>query len=71
MITAEIDPLMSEGKAVADKLKQAGVRTTHENFDGVSHEFFGMGLVVKDAERAEDLAAKEPKAAFSASPAAR
>lgn len=71
VITAEIDPLMSEGKAVADKLKQAGVRTTYENFDGVSHEFFGMGLVVKDADRAEDLAAKNLKAAFSSSGDAR
>lgn len=71
VITAEIDPLMSEGMAVAEKLKQSGVRTTYENFDGVSHEFFGMGLVVKDAERAGDLAAKELKEAFSENPAAR
>lgn len=65
VITDEIDPLMSEGKQLADKLKQAGVDTTYENFDGVAHEFFGMGLVVKDAERAEDLAAKELKQAFA------
>jgi acetyl esterase len=65
VITAEIDPLMSEGKSLAEKLKQAGVKTTYENFDGVSHEFFGMGAVVKDADRAEEMAVKELKAAFS------
>ncbi|MDB5594204.1 MAG: hypothetical protein JWM36_1165, partial [Hyphomicrobiales bacterium] len=31
---------------------------------GVSHEFFGMGAVVRDADKAEDLAAKQLVEAF-------
>ena len=65
IINAELDPLASDGKMLADKLKAAGVAVTHTQFEGVSHEFFGMGLAVKDAERAEDLAAKALKAALT------
>lgn len=65
VITDSIDPLMSEGKMLADKLKAAGVTTTYRNYEGVTHEFFGMGLVVPEAEAAEDLAAHDLKAAFS------
>ncbi|MDB5642970.1 MAG: hypothetical protein JWN07_2287 [Hyphomicrobiales bacterium] len=69
VITAEIDPLMSEGKLLADKLKSAGVTTTYDNVDGVSHEFFGMAGVVKDADRAQDMAVKTLTAAFGKSAA--
>jgi acetyl esterase/lipase len=65
VITDEIDPLMSEGSTLASKLKQAGVETKHQNFEGATHEFFSMGAVVKDGERAEDLAAKELKDALA------
>ncbi len=65
VITDSIDPLMSEGKMLADKLTAAGVRTTYKNYDGVTHEFFGMGLLVPQAEAAEDLAAQDLKAAFA------
>ncbi len=64
VITDSIDPLMSEGKMLADKLKAAGVTTTYKNYDGVTHEFFGMGAVVPQAEAAEDLAAQDLKASF-------
>jgi acetyl esterase/lipase len=66
VITAEIDPLMSEGKALAEKLKAAGSKVTYQNFEGVTHEFFGMAPVVSDADKAQDLAARELKEAFSA-----
>ena len=66
VITAEIDPLMSEGKALADKLKAAGSQVTYQNFDGVTHEFFGMDAVVADAAKAQDLAARDLKEAFGA-----
>jgi acetyl esterase/lipase len=65
VITAEIDPLMSEGKTLADKLKAAGSKVTYQSFDGAAHEFFGMAPVVADAEKAQDLAARELKEAFS------
>jgi acetyl esterase/lipase len=64
VITAEIDPLRSEGKALADKLRQAGVEVKYQNYDGAAHEFFGMAPVVRDAERAQDLAAAELREAL-------
>ncbi|GGE09321.1 acetylhydrolase [Aureimonas endophytica] len=64
VITAQIDPLQSEGLALTDKLKQAGVQVDAQNYDGVTHEFFGMGKVVAKAKQAEDVAIKNLKAAF-------
>jgi acetyl esterase/lipase len=64
VITAEIDPLCSEGEALADKLEAAGVKVRHHTFKGVTHEFFGMGLVVKDAAMAEQMVAHNLKRAF-------
>lgn len=57
VITAEIDPLMSDGKMYADKLKAAGVETRYQNYEGVTHEFFGMGAVVPEAKEAVKFAA--------------
>ena len=64
IIGAEIDPLQTEGKLLADKLKDAGVDTTYELYNGVTHEFFGMATVVPQAKDAQALAAKKLKAAF-------
>ena len=64
IITDTIDPLMSEGKMLAEKLKAAGVPTTYKNYEGVTHEFFGMAPVVSDAEKAQDVAAQELRASF-------
>ncbi len=65
IITAEIDPLQSEGRQLADKLKAAGSKVTYQDYDGVTHEFFGMDAVVADADKAQDLAARELRQAFS------
>jgi acetyl esterase len=65
VITAEIDPLMSEGRMLAQKLRQAGSEVKYQNFDGATHEFFGMAAAVRDAERAQDLAAHELRDAFA------
>ena len=64
VITDEIDPLMSEGKAYADKLQKAGIAVRYTNYEGVAHEFFGMGAVVDKAKDAEAFAADGLKAAF-------
>jgi acetyl esterase len=64
VILAEIDPLRSEGHALAKRLEDAGNDVTCEIYDGVTHEFFGMGLVVDHAADAEKLAAKNLKKAF-------
>lgn len=66
VITAEIDPLLSEGKAYADRLKKDGVKVSYKEYKGVTHEFFGMGAVVPKAMDAEKFAADHLKKAFSA-----
>jgi acetyl esterase len=67
IVAAEIDPLMSEGKAYADALKKAGVKVDYKLYTGVTHEFFGMGAVVPKAKDAEQFAADGLKKAFAAS----
>ena len=64
VISAEIDPLQSEGKMLADNLQAAGVPVTYQLFTGVTHEFFGMGAVLPEAKVAEGLAAGELRKAF-------
>jgi len=64
IIAAEIDPLLSEGKILADKLQAANVSVTYKLYIGVTHEFFGMASVIPEARDAQDLAAKELKKSF-------
>ena len=64
IVAAEIDPLMSEGKAYADALKKAGVKVDYKLYNGVTHEFFGMGAVVPKAKDAEQYAADALTKAF-------
>lgn len=64
VITAQFDPLRSEGQAYADKLKAAGVAVDAKTFDGVTHEFFGMAKVVPQAKEAMDMAIADLTAAF-------
>lgn len=64
IIAAEIDPLESEGKAYADRLRIEGVPVEYREYQGVTHEFFGMGAVVKKAKDAEDYAAEQLRKAF-------
>ena len=57
IITAQIDPLRSEGKTLADRLEAAGVEVDYKTYDGAAHEFFGMGAVLDDAKAAQQQAA--------------
>ncbi len=68
IITADIDPLRSEGQMLAKALEAAGVKVTSRNFEGSTHEFFGMGAVVPDAKEAVTFAAGELKKAFTSKP---
>jgi acetyl esterase len=68
VITAEIDPLLSEGKAYAERLQREGVPVSYREYSGVTHEFFGMGAVVQKAKEAEQFAADALKKAFAAKP---
>ena len=64
IVSAEIDPLRSEGEALAAKMQAAGVDVQQRTFPGVTHEFFGMGAVVAQAKTAEDFATGRLKTAF-------
>ena len=61
IIAAEIDPLLSEGKTLADKLQAANVAVRYQFYMGVTHEFFGMASVVPEARDAQNVAAEELK----------
>ena len=65
IITADIDPLRSDGEMLAKALESANVAVTSRNFVGSTHEFFGMGAVVPDAKEAVAFGAGELKKAFS------
>jgi acetyl esterase len=64
IINAQIDPLRSEGELLAEKLRAAGVTVEQKTFDGVTHEFFGMGAVHPKALQAEQMAGNAFKKAF-------
>lgn len=65
VITDGIDPLMSEGAMLADKLKAAGIPVNYKNYDGVTHEFFGMAAIVPEAKAAQAVAIADLKNAFN------
>ncbi len=65
IITAEYDPLLSDGELLAQKLKEAGVTVNLKNYNGVTHEFFGMATVVPAAKDAQAFAASELKNFFN------
>lgn len=50
--TAEFDPLCDEGKAYADRLAKAGIRTSYFCHPGMIHLFYAMGAVIPYARAA-------------------
>ncbi|BCA53940.1 Carboxylesterase NlhH [Nitrospira sp. KM1] len=64
ILTADIDPLRSDGTRYADRLREAGVPVLYMNYEGVTHEFFGMGAVVLQAKRAVETAGTELRHGF-------
>lgn len=66
VVTAQIDPLRSEGQAYAEKMKAAGVTVNLINVEGVTHEFFGMGKVIDKAKATVDAANADLVNAFAA-----
>ena len=64
IINAQIDPLREDGAMLQAALKKAGVTVDRKVYSGVTHEFFGMGAVVKKALDAEKVGGKALKAAL-------
>ncbi|MFY1635613.1 alpha/beta hydrolase fold domain-containing protein [Solwaraspora sp. WMMB335] len=67
VITVERDPLRSQGQAFVQRLRAAGVQVEHIHYDGVPHEFFGMGAVLDVAGEAQDRVATALHTAFNPS----
>ena len=65
IVSAEIDPLMSEGEQITSLLKAAGVKVEQKTFTGMAHEFFGQGAVVPMALDAVAFAANGLKSGFT------
>lgn len=58
VITDQNDPLRSEGEAYALRLRASGVPVVLTRYNGMMHEFFGMGAVIAKAKQAEAEAAR-------------
>ncbi len=57
VLTAGYDPLRDEGRAYADKLIDAGVKTTYVNYPGTIHGFFSLTRFLAQGLKANDEAA--------------
>ncbi|MCX7367215.1 MAG: alpha/beta hydrolase [Alphaproteobacteria bacterium] len=57
VLTAGYDPLRDEGRAYADRLIDAGVKTTYVNYPGTIHGFFSLTRFLKQGIKANDEAA--------------
>lgn len=64
IVAAEIDPLNTEGTLLRDKLQGAGNDVAYMNWNGVTHEFFGMAPLVPEAKAAQDFAGERLRAAL-------
>ena len=65
VLTVEVDPLRDQGRLFAETLKAAKVPVVYKHYEGITHEAFGMGLVVDVAKTANMDAASELKKAFT------
>ncbi|MDP1962551.1 MAG: alpha/beta hydrolase [Reyranella sp.] len=57
VLTAGYDPLRDEGRAYADRLIDAGVKTTYVNYPGTIHGFFSLTRFLSQGLKANDEAA--------------
>ena len=64
IVSAEIDPLESEGRFLTFKLQAQGNAVDRTLYGGTTHEFFGTGAVVSRARAAEAFAAEKLDATF-------
>jgi acetyl esterase len=65
VLTAGYDPLRDEGRAYADRLIDAGIKTTYVNYPGTIHGFFSLTRFLSQGLKANDEAAAVLGAYFS------
>jgi acetyl esterase/lipase len=65
IVNAQIDPLRSDGETLAQAMRAAGVQVEQRTFPSVTHEFFGLGKVVRGAYDAENYAIGRVKTALT------
>ena len=68
IINAQIDPLREDGAMLEAALKLAGVKVNRKNYNGMTHEFFGMAAAVSGAASAQKYAGEQLRAAFRQKP---
>ncbi len=66
IVNAGIDPLLSDGEELAQRMRAAGVQVEQRTFPGVTHEFFGMGVVIDQAREAQRMAVQRLRTSFAA-----
>ncbi len=66
IIAAAIDPLLGQGRQYADALEAAGNDVTYTLYESVTHEFFGLGALVDEANDAVAEAAGRLTESFDA-----
>ena len=64
VLTAGYDPLRDEGRAYADRLIEAGIKTTYANYPGTIHGFFSLTRFLQQGLKANDEAAAVMAAHF-------
>lgn len=64
VVTADIDPLRDQGEAFKTRMLQAGIAVSGARYTGVTHEFFGMAVVVDKAKQALNDTAYNLRKAF-------
>jgi acetyl esterase len=66
VLTAGYDLLRDEGRAYADRLIEAGIKTTYANYPGTIHGFFSLTRFLSQGLKANDEAAAVMGAHFGA-----
>jgi acetyl esterase len=63
VVIAEYDPLRDEGRAYAERLREAGVPVTVHEYDDMTHGFFTFPTVLSRGREAIDVVAADIRAA--------
>jgi acetyl esterase len=64
-VTAEYDPLRDEGRAYAQRLRDAGVTVTADHYHDMAHPFFAFVNVFERSNEAVERVAGRIRAAVS------